>query len=86
MKITLNRRTCNCWDAPCESHFGSHFLGETITPIDCVVEMVDDGKTDLTFYILDRDGQDKILVIDESNRGDAWNSWIKAWEKQNKAA
>jgi hypothetical protein len=36
----------------------------------------------MTFYIKDRDGTDKVLVIDDSNRGEAHDSWLIAWEKQ----
>ena len=82
MKIILDRRGCNCWDAPCETHFGWHFLRDEITPIDCTAEMVDDGKNEITFHILDRDGVDKILVVDESNRDEAYDSWRSAWERQ----
>ena len=82
MKIVLDRRNCKCWDAACESHFGSHFLGKEITPVDCTIEMTDDGRQEVTFYIMDRDGIDKELVIDESNRGEAWDSWRLAWEQQ----
>jgi hypothetical protein len=84
MKIVLDRRSCACWEPACESHFGNHFLGEKITPIDCVVEMEEDGKDELTFLVLDRDGVDKTLVIDEHNRPDAIDSWRAAWEKQQK--
>jgi hypothetical protein len=82
MKIGLDQRSCNCWDAACEAHFSWHFLGEEITPVDCVIETVDDDRPELTFYIKDRDGSDKTLVIDDTNRGEAYNSWRQAWEKQ----
>ena len=82
MKIVLDRRTCNCWDAPCETHFGWHFLRDEVTPVDCTVEMVDDGKAEVTFLIKDRDGADKILVVDEKNREIAYDSWLQAWEQQ----
>jgi hypothetical protein len=82
MKIVLNRRTCTCWDSPCEAHFGAHFLGPEITPIDCLVEMSDDGRQELTFLILDRDGVDRQLVVDETNRALAHDSWRLAWEAQ----
>jgi hypothetical protein len=82
MKIVLDRRNCNCWQAACDSHFGSHFLGAEITPVDCVIEMSDDGKDELNFLILDRDGINKTLVVDEENRGDVYNSWNEVWEKQ----
>lgn len=82
MKIVLDRRSCNCYEQSCETHFGWHFLREEITPIDCVIEMSDDGKEELTFFILDRDGVDKTLVVDESNRAEAVESWRLAWEQQ----
>ena len=82
MKIILDRRSCNCWDAPCESHFGWHFLREEITPIDCTLEIEDDGNQARTFFILDRDGIDKTLIVDDSNRALAYDSWQLAWDKQ----
>ena len=82
MKIKLDRRSCNCWDAPCEAHFGWHFLRQEITPVDCTVEVTDDGQSQTTFLILDRDGIDKVLVVDETNRLEAYDSWRQAWEKQ----
>lgn len=85
MKVVLDRRSCNCWDAACETHFGWHFLREEMTPIDCVVEMIDDGKQDITFFIKDRDGADKTLIVNEKNRDEAYDSWQTAWEKQTVA-
>lgn len=82
MKIVLDRRSCNCWDPACETHFGWHFLREEVNPVDCTLEIVDDGKPETTFYIMDRDGSDKVLIVDEDNYGDAYNSWRLAWEKQ----
>jgi hypothetical protein len=54
MKITLDRRTCSCWQPACETHFGWHFLREEVTPIDCTLEILDDGKEARTFVIKDR--------------------------------
>jgi hypothetical protein len=85
MKIVLDRRSCNCWDAPCETHFGWHFLRDEITPIDCTIEVSDDGKPETTFLIYDRDGVDKTLVVDDANRSEASDSWRLAWEKQQKS-
>jgi hypothetical protein len=84
MKIILDRRSCNCWDAPCETHFGWHFLREEITPVDCTLEIQDDGKQARTFFILDRDGINKTLIVDESNQELAYDSWLLAWEEQHK--
>lgn len=82
MKIVLDRRSCTCWDAPCEAHFGWHFLRSEITPVDCTVEILDDGQEARTFLIKDRDGMDKVLVVDKDNFSEAYDSWRLAWEKQ----
>jgi hypothetical protein len=82
MKIVLDRRSCNCYEPACESHFGWHFLRDEITPIDCVIEMSDDNKQELTFLILDRDGIDKTLIVDKNNQPEAYDSWLQAWEAQ----
>ncbi len=83
MKIILDRRTCQCWDAPCETHFGWHFLRDEITPVDCTAEVVDDGRPEITFVIKDRDGSDKVLVVDQENRDLAYDTWRLAWEQQH---
>lgn len=82
MKITLDRRTCTCWAPAGESHFAWHFLREEVTPIDCTLEILDDGKEERTFIIQDRDGIDKTLVLDDNNWGEAYDSWQIAWEQQ----
>lgn len=82
MRILLDRRTCNCWDPACEAHFGWHFLREEVEPIDCTVEMVDDGHPERTFYIKDRDNSSKVLVVNEENWDRAYDSWIEVWKAQ----
>lgn len=82
MKITLDRRTCTCWDQACETHFAWHFLREEITPIDCTLEIIDDGKQARTFLIMDRGGIDRELVVDEGNWAEAYDSWLLAVEDQ----
>jgi hypothetical protein len=57
-------------------------LRDEVTPVDCTIEMVDDGREEVTFLILDKDGTDKELVVDEHNRAEAYDSWRLAWEKQ----
>jgi hypothetical protein len=84
MKIVLDRRSCNCWEPACETHFAWHFLREEITPVDCTVEMAEDGRAETTFLIKDRDGTDKILVVNKDNLADAYDSWLQAWENQQK--
>jgi hypothetical protein len=82
MKIVLDRRSCNCYEQACETHFGWHFLRDEITPIDCTVEVEDDGQPEITFYIKDRDGVDKVLVVNEENKAEVYDSWVRVWEKQ----
>ncbi|UCD99542.1 MAG: hypothetical protein JSV42_02105 [Chloroflexota bacterium] len=82
MKITLDRRTCACWQPACETHFGWHFLRDEITPIDCTLEILDDGMETRTFVIKDRDGIDKMLIVDKDNWAEAYDSWLLAWETQ----
>ena len=82
MKLILDRRSCACWQPACEAHFGNHFLGDEITPEDCLIQMEDDGKSEMTFLVLDRDGVDKLIVVDEDNRGETIDSWRSVWEKQ----
>jgi len=82
MRIVLDRRSCQCYDQACETHFGWHFLRDEVTPVDCTVEIVDDGRVELTFLILDKDGTDKELVVDEQNRAEAYDSWRLVWEQQ----
>jgi hypothetical protein len=84
MKIVLDRRSCNCWEAAFETHFGWHFLRDEITPVGCTVEIADDGKEEIAFLIKDRDTVDKILDVGESDRADAYDSWLNAWQKQQK--
>ncbi len=82
MKIILDRRGCNCWDASCDAHFGWHFLREEIAPVECLVEAVDDGNQAITFCIKDRDGLDKVLVVDQANRAEVYDFWHEVLEKQ----
>ncbi len=82
MIIVLDRRSCNCWDAARETHFGWHFLRSKITPIDCTVDVIDDERPESVFFITDRAGQDKELVVNDENRAEAYDSWQLAWEKQ----
>jgi len=83
MIIRIDRRACNVWQAACEAHFAWHFLRQEVTPVDCVLEMIEDGQPARTFLILDRDGMDKELRVDEDNWGEACDSWQLAWERQN---
>lgn len=82
MRIVLDRRNCNCWDPACEAHFGWHFLRGEITPVDCTVDVIEDGKPERVFYIQDRDGVDRVLIVNDDNWALAHDSWRIAWEQQ----
>lgn len=82
MKIELDRRSCNCYEPTCEAHFGWHFLREEVTPVDCTVDITDDGIDEITFFIKDRDGIDKTLIVTDKNKDLAYDSWLQAWEEQ----
>jgi hypothetical protein len=82
MKIIIDRTMCNVYDPACEAHFGWHFLREEITPVDCAIEVIDDGRPERTFVIKDKDGKEKVLVVNEENLAEAYDSWILAWEKE----
>jgi hypothetical protein len=82
MKIVLDRRSCGCYDQACETHFGWHFLRDEVTPVDCTLQIIDDGRPEREFMILDRDGVDRTLLVDENNWADAYDSWRLAWEQQ----
>lgn len=83
MIIRIDRRGCNVWQAACESHFAWHFLRQEVTPVDCVLEMIEDEQPVRLFLIHDRDGTEKVLRVDEGNLGEAYDSWQLAWEKYN---
>lgn len=82
MKIHIDRRKCTCWAAACETCFSSNYLGEEIKPNYCLIETVEDGSPDRTFLVTDRDGVDKILVVDETNWSDFQDAWMLSVEKE----
>jgi hypothetical protein len=83
MKIWLDRRVCDVWEATCESDFADKFLGGEILPAACTVAVAEeDDDTKIVFYILDRDGSEKEFVVDAGNRAAAIDSWIKAYAEQ----
>lgn len=81
MKVYMDRQWCPCWLAPCEAFFGWRLERMDFSPGGCIVGSEDDGRPEITVFIKDRDG-DKVLVIDEENRWDAYDSWRLLWERQ----
>ena len=83
MKIVLDRRVCDVWEAACEADFADKFLGDEVEPTACTVMLVEDDHKDiLTFLIRDRDDSEKELIIDDSNINVAIDSWLKAYNEQ----
>lgn len=82
MKIYLDRRGCNCWAAACETCFSWNYLDAEIRPNYCLVDVQDDQRPARTFYVQDRDGSVKTMVVDEHNWPEFHDSWQLSWEKQ----
>ncbi len=82
MKIKIDRRVCNCWTGSCEPCFSWHYLGTEVLPNTCLVEVDEEDLPGRTFVIIDRDGQEKDLVINRDNWADAYDSWTLALEAQ----
>jgi len=85
MKILLDRRVCNCWEAACESDFADKYLGKDVQPTACTLLIEDeDHKEEILFLIKDRDGTEKVFHVDNKNLSQAIDSWMKAYEIQQK--
>lgn len=91
MKVYLDRNHCPVRQAGCESCFGGRielvFTGKAKSDdlfiTGCVIELKETEILDeITFYMKDRDGKDKVLVVNTENWPDAYNSWMDLYEKQ----
>ncbi len=85
MKVYLDRRGCNCWIGSCETCFSTNYLVDEIRPNYCLVDIQEDFRDARTFYVQDRDGSVKTLVVDQHNWPDFYDSWQLSWEKQSGA-
>jgi hypothetical protein len=92
MKVYLDRNHCSVYQPGCESCFGGRvevFFGERTYGLDmdvagCVMEIAEeDDRESVTFFIKDRDGSDKELVVNKENWPDAYESWMTLYEKQH---
>ena len=83
MKIKLDRRSCTCWEAACESCFAGNLLQEHFCPA-CILEEIEDHQAALTVEIIDRDGSEKTLVITDENWGDVFDSWMLTYQEEQK--
>lgn len=86
MKVVLDRRYCNRWQASCEACFAGRLTQHNFDVADCALSVEDDAQPEISFKIFDRDGSVKHLVINAENAGDAYNSWLQLWKDQVSAA
>lgn len=84
MKVYMDRRGCNVWEAPCESDLSWHIDHGTYCTA-CTLKTVEDQSKDVTLIIIDKDDSEKILVVTEENKGEVMDSWMLYLEKQAKA-
>lgn len=91
MKVYLDRTHCSIHQPACDSCFGGrlaiHFGAQQgIIDIDvagCVMEIQEEeDHENITFYVHDRDGEDKVLNVDKENWPDGYNSWMDLYGKQ----
>ena len=92
MKVYLDRNHCDIHNAGCESCFGGrvaiHFGGQQgVIDIDvagCILEVKEEEDRDnITFFVADRDGEDKVLKVNKDNWPDAYDSWMDLYAKQH---
>jgi len=49
---------------------------------DCGLGVVEDGLKTMEFAITDRDGSLKTLIVNQNNRGQAYDSWLLLYRQQ----
>ena len=91
MKVYLDRNHCPVHQAACDSCFGGKIERVFSDPIrlddlyvtGCVIKLEEEENLDeITFYMKDRDGEDKVLIVNRENWPDAYNSWVDLYESQ----
>ncbi|MEK6256664.1 MAG: hypothetical protein N2C13_05020 [Chloroflexota bacterium] len=84
MKVHMDRNHCQLSLAACESCFGGRILLKEFDMEGCVMKIEEEeDKENITFYIKDRDGEDKVLYVNADNWPDAYDSWFLMYEKQH---
>lgn len=86
MKVVLDRRYCNRWQASCEACFAGRLTHGNFDVADCALSVEDDARPEISFKIYDRDGSVKNLVVNAENAGEAYDSWLLLWKEQVAAA
>jgi hypothetical protein len=82
MNIVLDRRLCNRSQIECETCFASHLAKGNFNRAECVLEIIDTGRTEFVYKIYDRDKSIKNLTVTGETFGKALDSWQKLWEEQ----
>ena len=83
MKVYMDRNHCEMWQGACESCFGGRIYIKDFDLEGCVMKIEEEeDKHDIHFYIHDRDGSDKELMVNDDNWPEAYDSWMQLWEKQ----
>lgn len=91
MKVYLDRNHCSVYQAACDSCFGGkiEMVFSGVVNLDdfrvtgCALKLEEEEYLDeITFYMKDRDGKDKVLIVNRENWPEAYNSWVDLYEKQ----
>ncbi|MBW8011982.1 MAG: hypothetical protein FVQ83_12205 [Chloroflexi bacterium] len=83
MKVYMDRRGCNVWDAACESDLSWHIDHGTYCTA-CTLGVLKDDSEDVTLVITDKDGSEKVLVVTDKNKWEIMDSWMLFLEKINR--
>jgi len=82
MKISIDRRSCNCWIGSCEPCFSWHYLDEPVRPNTCLLEITEEEISGRTIVMIDRDGSEKVINVTKDNWADLYDGWQLALEAQ----
>ena len=89
MQIEMDLESCPTWMGACESCFGYH-LARTMKgdfqPSACTIKWDNECQEEITYLLRDKDGQDKVLVVNQENWADAYNSWSQLLATQQTSA
>ena len=89
MKIYMDLESCPTWMGACESCFGwhlSHLMNGDFQESACMLEWDDDCQEEITYYLRDKDGQDKVLLVNQENWAAAYDSWSQLLATQQASA
>jgi hypothetical protein len=85
MKIYMDLESCPTWMGACESCFGWHLnrlMAGDFQQSACMLEWDDQCQEEITYHLHDKDGQDKVLIVNQENWAAAYNSWSQLLASQ----